>query len=73
MNIPTKDELLKQWGYTDPLIYHCYSMAVQQDLTDEEMWRLLVGMMADRHAHLEKVYKRLLEQSPPSPIIRMNV
>ena len=68
-DIPTKEALLRQWLPHDPIIYACYTQAAKQGLADDAMWRLMVALMADRHAHMERVHKNLLAQIPSSMIV----
>lgn len=73
MAIPSKEEILKEWMSRDPLVYQFYSLQQRDGLSDDEFWRMLVAAMADRHSHLERAHKKLLERTPPSPCVVMNV
>jgi hypothetical protein len=73
MDIPTKDDILRQWALHDPIVYACLQQQAALGWTDEELWRAMAAMMADRHAHIQKAYQNLLAKIPPSPFVQINV
>lgn len=62
--IPTKEDILRRWGYDDPLIHACFQAQTQHNLTDDELYRLIIQALADRHVHMQAQLLRAY-QTPP--------
>lgn len=72
-DIPSKDELLQRLAATDPVVYGCMTAQRNYDLSDDEMYRLMIMMLADRYTHISRAYHNLIAQLPPSPFISIPV
>jgi hypothetical protein len=63
-DIPSKEDLLREYGFHDPLVYKALKLQTQLELTDDQAFRLLIKLLLDRHQHLNRAYQNLLNQHP---------
>lgn len=60
--ILTRDEIVSKYAANNPIVYAVLSIQLQCNLTDDEIYRLLIANLLNENDHLTKVVNNYLQK-----------